>query len=73
MATIKIPPVLRASVGGEKEVSAVACSIVGGQGRSWVVPQAETAVRRASIGLVAVGSARSTVITGGGIGAVGRR
>ena len=62
-----------ASADGENEVSARACSIVGGQGRSWVAPQAETAVRSASIGLVEAGSARRTVITAGGIGAVGSR
>src|SRR6186997_2444300 len=62
-----------AKADGENEVSARACSIVGGHGRSWVVPQAETAVRSASIGLVDAGIARRTVITAGGTGAVGSR
>ncbi len=61
-----------ASALGENAVRAVACSMVGGQGRSLVAPQAEMAVRSASIGLVAVGSARRTVITVGGMTAVGR-
>ena len=62
-----------ASAEGENDVSARACSIVGGQGRSWVAPHAETAVRRASIGFVVAGSARRTARTAGGIGAVGSR
>ena len=62
-----------ASALGEKAVSARACSIVGGQGRSCVAPHAETAVRSASIGLVEAGSARSTVMTAGGIGPVASR
>ena len=44
-----------ASADGEKAVSARACSTVGGHGRSCVAPQAETAVRSASIGLVVGG------------------
>ena len=47
--------------------------MVGGHGRSCVAPQAETAVRSASIGLVVGGSARRTVMTAGGIGPVGSR
>ena len=62
-----------ASADGENEVSARACSTVGGHGRSCVAPQAETAVRSASIGLVVAGRARRTVRTGPGTGAVGRR
>ena len=57
-----------ASADGENEVSARACSMVGGHGRSCVAPHAETAVRSASIGLVVGGSARRTVMTAGGIG-----
>ena len=50
-----------------------ACSTVGGQSRVWVAPHAETAVRSASMGLAWRGTARSTVITVSGTGAVGSR
>ena len=38
-----------ASADGAKAVKARACSTVGGHGRSWVAPQAETAVRSACV------------------------
>ena len=62
-----------ASADGENAVRARACSTVGGQGRSCVAPQADTAVRSASIGLAAEGSARRTSMTAFGTGAVGSR
>jgi hypothetical protein len=62
-----------ASADGENEVRARACSAVGGHGSCWVAPQAETAVRSASIGLAVRGNARSVVITASGTGVVARR
>ena len=62
-----------ASADGENAVNARACSTVGGHGRSWVEPHADTAVRSASIGLAFDGRARMTSITGGGTAPVGRR
>ena len=62
-----------ASADGAKAVKARACSTVGGQGRSWVAPQADTAVRSASIGLVELGRARRTARTSVGTWAVGSR
>ena len=50
-----------------------AWSTVGGQVGFWTAPQAETAVRSASIGLVVGGRARRTVMTSGGTGAVASR
>ena len=48
-----------ASADGETAVSARACSAVGGQTRCCVAPHAETAVRRASIGLARRRAARA--------------
>ena len=59
-----------ASIDGDAEVSARACSTVGGHDRFETAPQVDTAVRKASIGLVVGGSVRRTVRTSGGTGPV---